>query len=190
MTSPSAELVLHEPVTLRTGARWLADRWSAELNGDLWLYPSAAESETWQLRGVSIVDQSGYSVGLSELPSRISRRTHGALRGAIDVEVIPGFLWATAGYAYTTASTGRERRSTTFADLSSHTAAMGLEISTGGFTFTLGWSRAWSVKRPEQISVWRLDNPFRAGDAEVPAGTFDASSDLVGLSIDAELDTP
>ena len=189
-TSATAHLDLREPLTIRTGARWVGSRWIAEFNGDLWIFPQSAATTTWHLDGVSVVDASHFNVALDQVPSRISEHTHSALRGAIDVELIAGFLWATAGYAYTTSSTGRERRSTTFADLSGHTLGLGLEASAGGFTFTLGWARTWSTKRPEQVSVWKLDNPFHAGDAEVPNGTYDASSDLVGLSIEAELDAP
>ena len=91
-------------------------------------------AEAWSLTGVQIIDESNVSASLSALPSRISERTHGALRGALDVELISGFLWATGGYAYTTAGTGRERRSTTFGELSGHTLGLGLEASAGGFT--------------------------------------------------------
>ncbi len=188
LAAPSAALDLAEPVTVRTGVRWLADRWSAEANADLWIFPDSAEATTWRITGVQVIDQSNFGVPLTQLPSRISERTHGALRGAIDVELIEGFLWATAGYAYTGEGTGRERRSPTFGELSGHTLGLGLEASAGNFTFDLGWARTWSTKRPEQSSVWRLDNPFGAGDGQVPSGTYDASSDLIGLSIDAELD--
>lgn len=188
LSSAQAKLDLAEPWTLRTGVRWLADRYIVEGNADLWIFPELAQAETWKLTGVSIVDQSGASIGLGSLPSRISERTHGALRMAVDVELVSGFLWATAGYAYTTAGTGRERRSTTFGELSGHTLGLGLEASAGQFTITLGWGRTWSTKRPEQTSLWTLDNPFPGGgNAQVPAGTYDASADFVGLQIDAEL---
>ncbi len=187
-SSPAATMELDEPVTVRTGMRWLSDRWIAEANADLWIFPEKADTATWKITGVQAIDQSNFGVPLSQLASRISERTHGALRGAVDVELIEGFLWATAGYAYTMAGTGRERRSPTFGELSGHTLGLGLEASAGSVTFNLGWARTWSTKRPEQSSVWRLDNPFNAGDGQVPSGTYDASSDLVGLSIDAELD--
>jgi hypothetical protein len=187
LASPQAKLDLAQPVTVRTGVRWLAERWIAEANADLWIFPDNAESETWQLTGLTIVDQSGATAPMTTLPSRISEQTHGALRAAVDVELIAGFLWATAGYAYTTAATDRARRSTTFGELSGHTLGLGLEASAGGFTINLGWARTWSTQRPENTSVWHLDNPFGTGDSQVPGGTYDASSDLVGLSIDAEL---
>ena len=78
----------------------------------------------------------------------------------------------------------------TFGDLSSHTVALGLEATAGGCTLTLGWSRAWSLERDAQPSVWRLDNPFGAGDAEVARGMYDGSSDLVGVSVDAKVGKP
>ncbi|CAN5378684.1 hypothetical protein BH11MYX1_BH11MYX1_26100 [soil metagenome] len=187
-SSPSVTMDLAEPVTVRTGVRWLADRWVAEANADLWIFPESAETATWKITGLQIIDQSSFGVPLTQLSSRISERTHGALRSAVDLELIEGFLWATVGYAYTTAGTGRGRRSPTFGELSGHTLGLGLETSAGSFTFNLGWSRTWSTKRPEQTSVWRLDNPFSGGDGSVSSGTYDASSDLVGLSIDAELD--
>jgi hypothetical protein len=184
--SPTAHLDVPEPITLRTGARYLAEKWILEVNGDLWIFPSSAASTSWQLDGVTVVDESSAAVNLTTLQSRLSEITHGAVRGAIDVQIVPGFLWATAGYAYTTANTDAAHRSTTFGDLSGHTVGLGLEATAGNFTFTVGWSRTWSVQRPEQISAWNLDNPFHAGDAEVPSGTFDESVDDVGILVDAQ----
>ena len=88
---------------------------------------------------------------LTQVTSRISQRTHGAVRAAVDVELLDGFLWATAGYAYTTAATGRGLRSPTFGELSGHTLGLGLEASAGSFTFNLGWSRTWSTDRKSVV---------------------------------------
>jgi hypothetical protein len=46
------------------------------------------------------------------------------------------------------------------------------------------------VKSAEPVTSWRLDNPFGTGDGAIPAGTFDGSTDMLGISIDAELDEP
>ncbi|HEY1812420.1 MAG TPA: hypothetical protein VGG74_08755 [Kofleriaceae bacterium] len=184
--SPTAHLDVPEPITVRTGARYLAEKWIVEVDGDLWIFPSSAASNSWQLDGVTVVDESSAAVNLTTLQSRLSEITHGAVRGAVDVQLVPGFLWATAGYAYTTANTDAAHRSTTFGDLSGHTVGLGLEATAGNFTVTLGWSRTWSVQRPEQISAWDLDNPFHGGDGEVPSGTFDESVDDVGILVDAQ----
>lgn len=185
--SATAALDLREPITVRTGARYLEKRWILELDGDLWIFPTSAESASWSLGGVSVVDESGASVALTGLPSRISERTHGAVRAAVDVQIIEGYLWATAGYAYTTANTDAARRSVTFSDLATHTLGLGLEASAGNFTITLGWSRTWAIAEGDPTTAWSLDNPFHAGTAAIDWGTFDQSSDLAGIGIDAEL---
>lgn len=190
----AARLEIEQPLTFRTGVRWLGERWIGELGGDLWVLPERARAPMWRFAGVDISDAttigSTRMVTLTELPSRMSTRTHGALRAAIDVELISGFLWATAGYAYATAGTAGTRLSPTFGDLGGHTAAVGLEATAGGFTVTLGAARTWSIKEPEPVSQWKLDNPFGTGDAMVPVGTYDGSVDMIGLSIDAELWAP
>ncbi len=184
---PTSHVVLRPPVTLRTGARWLGERWAAEVDGDLWVFPNSAQSESWELTGLTVVDRSGVHAPLSNVPSRISQRTHGAARAAIDVALISGFLWATAGYAYASWGTPASRLSPTFADLGGHTGALGLEIDAGGFTLTMGWAHTWSVAVSPPNTAWRLDNPFGAGDGPVAVGRYDGSTDLVGLMLDAEL---
>jgi hypothetical protein len=194
LASPRATLEIEQPISFRTGARWLGERFIVEAGGDLWWFPRRAKQADWELEGVTIVDTTMVGVRrdavLARLPSRLSTRTHGALRAAIDAELIAGFLWATAGYAYTSGGTPRTRLSTTFGDLGGHTAAAGLEATAGGFTVTLGWARTWSVRDPEPVTRWRHDNPFGTGDGPIATGTFDGSTDMIGVSIDAELTAP
>lgn len=192
--STRARLEVEQPLVVRTGARWLADRWIAELGGDLWIFPKRAGAQLWRFDDLRVIDTttigSPRDAKIATLPSRLSNRTHGALRAALDVELMPGFLWATTGYAFLTAGTADARQSPTFGDLGGHTFAAGLEATVGGFTVTFGIARAWSVKEPQPVSRWRLDNPFGTGDREVPDGTYDGSVDMIGLSLDAELWAP
>src|SRR5258708_11355692 len=95
---------LPRSIALRTGARYLGDRWIAEVGGDLWLLPASAAAPTWQVGGIGVFDQSGASTRFGAVPSRASTGTHGALRAAIDVELLAGFLWATGRHAFTTAA--------------------------------------------------------------------------------------
>lgn len=187
-SSPAARLALTEPVELHGGARWLGDRWEAELDGNLWLLPPSARAPVWQIAGVQVVDVATRdSKPLAALPSRASQITHGDVRAAVDVEVISGFLWATAGYAYATASTDAAHLSPTFGDLGGHTVALGLEASSGGFTVALGWSHTWAPSTEVDASAWRLDNPFRAGDGPVLPGRYSGGIDLIGVAVDADL---
>jgi hypothetical protein len=188
--SPTSSLALSQPVAVRAGARYLAERLAVEADYDLWVAPESASSATWTIDGIRVVDPSGVGVDLTSVPSRLSLRTHGAMRVSTDVEIIAGFLWATAGYAYTTSSTPADKLSPTFADLPGHTFALGIEGTSGGITVTLGWSRAWWPATHAEPSVLQLDNPFQAGDRAVVAGSYGGSSDQVGIVVDVELATP
>ena len=188
--NPAARIVVEEPIAVRTGARYLGEWWAAEVGGDLWIFPRRAEAAMWRMTDVHLIDSttlgSSRTVQLAEVPSRLSSRTHGALRAAFDVELIGGFLWATTGYAFTTGGTAHARLAPTFGDLGGHTLALGLETTAGGFTITLGWARTWSVKEREPVTRWELDNPFGTGDTTVPTGTYDGSTDMIGLSVDVD----
>jgi hypothetical protein len=111
------------------------------------------------------------------------------MRVSTDVELVPGFLWGTAGYAYSTLSMTAERLSPAFGDLGGHTLGLGLEAAAGGFTVTLGWSRTWS-REVHAPSVLALDNPFSAAGGPVPAGTYDGSIDQIGVLLEVELSAP
>jgi hypothetical protein len=186
---PRDALDVTQPLTVRAGGRYVGDRVVAELDGDLWLAADGAEATAWQVRGIRVLDSSPLYVDLRGLPSRISQHTHVAMRTAVDVALIPGFLWATAGYAYSTLGTPADRLSPTFADLGGHTLGLGLEGTSGGVTVTLGWSRTWSLAT-QAPTVLQLDNPFGAGDGPVPLGTYDGSIDQIGVLLEVELGGP
>jgi len=188
--SPTAKLEVRQPITVRAGARWVGSRLIGEIDGDLWIMPAAAEAGHWQLGSLRIIDATGVYNDLEDLPSRLSMQTKGAVRASLDAQLFAGFLWATAGYAYTTAGTADDRLSPTFGDLGGHTLGLGLEASAGSFTITVGWSRTWSTRHTVDATAWKLDNPFLAGDGPVPLGTYDGSRDLVGVSVEGELDAP
>lgn len=184
---PIASMELDQPVIMRGGARYVSNRIVCEIGGDIARASPRAKQRSWQIVGLTIADgPSGAMAELTTVPSRASTRTHGAIRGAVDFEVLPGFLWATAGYGFAVGSVGSTKQSTSFGDLGGHTLGLGIEASAGGFTFTLGWARTWAVGRTEQ-SDYRLDNPFRAGDAPVLSGLFDGSIDQVGIFVDADI---
>lgn len=189
LSSPRSTLAFRQPLAVRAGVRYLGDRFVAEVGGDLWISPRSTRATAWQVEGVQVVDPSTVSVAPATVPSRLSLRTHGAVRGAVDVELIAGFLWATAGYAYTVGSTTQARLSPTLAALGGHTLALGVEGTAGGFTYTIGWSRTLSTAR-RGGEAFALDNPFGAGDGAVPGGTYDGSADQLGVLLDVELDGP
>ncbi len=187
--SPRAHLELSQPLAVRAGVRYLGDSLAIEVGGDLWFAPRRARNLAWAVTGVDIVDPSTVEALLSRVPSRLSQRTHGALRGAVDVELISGFLWATAGYAFSVGATTADQLSPTLADLGGHTVALGVEGTSGGVTVTLGWARTFAVGR-RGGGGQRHDNPFAAGDGPVPGGRYDGSADQLGVLLDLELGAP
>jgi hypothetical protein len=183
--SPHASLDIRQPVTVRAGGRYVGDRVVAELDGDLWIAERGSQSIAWRVEGVHVVDPTGVDAALSRVPSRISQQTHVALRFSLDVELVPGFLWATGGYALAMLGTPAARLSPSFGDLGGHTLGLGIETTAAGFTVTLGWSRTWALatKAPSEL---RLDNPFGAGDQAVYPGTYDGSLDQIGVLLELE----
>jgi hypothetical protein len=191
-SSPTASLIIRQPIAIHAGARYVGDRFTVELGGDLWFASDKARKVAWELEGVRIANgpQAGsIETELDGVPSRYTLRSHGAIRVAGDVEIISGFLWATAGYAFTIGGTTEARLSPTFGDLGGHTIALGIEGTKGGVTYTIGWSRTLSRVTSSESEL-RLDNPFGAGDTFVPDGSYDGSSDQVGVLLDFELDAP
>lgn len=188
-SAPRASLIFRPPIAARVGVRYVADRFSIEADGDLWIARHRSAKIAWTIDGVRVVDPSSITVDLVSTPSRFSQRTHGALRLAGDLELIPGFLWATLGYAYTVGSTRPSRLSTTFGDLGGHTAALGIEGTAGAFTYSLGWSRTWATSKGGGEAL-TLDNPFSAGDANLRRARFDSTADQIGFLLDVEIDAP
>ena len=186
----SASLRVRQPLTMRAAGRYLGERFAIEVGGELSRAPRGSTYTTWGVEGMRVVDRSTIETIITRVPSRISLRTHGAIRTAVDVELIGGFLWATVGYAYAMGAVAESRLSPAFGDLGGHTLGLGLEATAGGFTATLGWSRTWASARRGDHSALELDNPFRAGDRRVPDGVYDGSSDQIGILLDVELAEP
>jgi hypothetical protein len=183
---PAAEVVAASPLVLRSGARWLGERWIAEVTGELWTYPGGG-SATWRIRGLDVIDDTGASAPIAALDSRVVQRTHGALRGAVDVEVVGGFVWLTAGWAWATAATPADRWSPAAGDLGGHTGAIGAEISSDGVTVTIGLARTFAPAIDLAMTRLVLDNPFAAGTAPVGLGRHDLGRDVIAVSVEIEL---
>jgi hypothetical protein len=184
--SPHAALRVAQPLAVRAGGRYVGDRLVAELDGDLWIAAAGSDAAMWQVQGIRLEDPMQPSMELRRVPSRLSQRTHAAVRAAIDVALIPGFLWATGGYAYATAATPAAKRSPSLGDLGGHTLGLGLEVMAGGVATTIGWSRTWSPETTAASSL-QIDSPFPESDGPVPHGRYAGSVDQVGVLIEAEI---
>ncbi|HEY4056068.1 MAG TPA: outer membrane protein transport protein [Kofleriaceae bacterium] len=188
----SVSIAVRQPFIARAGGRYVGDRVTFELGGELYLVDDRAQSTVWALADGTFARDARPANGsdpastpLASIPSRLSERTHAAIRGALDVELVAGFLWVTGGYAYDVGGTAGTRLSPTFGDLGGHTFALGVEGTAGGFTYTAGWSRTITRARQGE-SAWTLDNPFD-GNRAVNPGSYDGSIDQIGVLVDVEL---
>jgi hypothetical protein len=180
---PTARLDLPAETTIRAGARWLGDRWTVEAGVDAWL-PRDDEAPIWRVDNAAVVDVLTDRSEPLVLASRFAPRRHVAVRAALDVELVAGFLWVTGGYAWRGAGSPGDRIAPTTADLGGHTAALGVEIAAGGFTATVGWSRTFAPARTVTETRIGLDDPFDPVVTTAGLGGYDATRDVVGVSIE------
>lgn len=187
LTAPTASIGVRQPLTIRGGVRYLGERLVVEVGGEYNMIDDRATTTRWQVTGARVRDPSDFDVNLPPVPSRISLRSHMAMRGAIDINVFEGFLWITGGYAFSRGGTPLTRLSPSFGNLGGHTLAFGLEGYAGGVTITLGYSRTFSTRHPVPQPDLLTDNPFNAGAGRALGGSYDGSIDQLGLSLDLEL---
>lgn len=178
------------PTTVRAGLRYLGERLVVEAEADVLWYREGDKLPVWRTRGVRVVDDSGQAAQLARVPSLVALRNHAVVRSAVDVEVVSGLLWLTAGYAYSTAATSPGHLSPGFGDLGGHTLAVGAEGTWNQITFTAGYARTLSPDRtvgPGDSDVV-IDNPFDAGTASAGEGHYGAGHDAVGLALEVAWD--
>jgi len=178
-----ARLDVPADTTFRAGARYLGDRFTVEAGFDASI-PRDGAPPTWRVENARVVD---VLTGRSEplvMASRFAPRNRYAGRAAVDLEVVTGFVWVTAGYAYHTPGSHADRVAPTTADLGGHTAALGVEIAAGGFTASLGWARTFSPSRTVDTTAFGLDDPFDPVVTTAGLGDYRASRDMVGLVVE------
>jgi hypothetical protein len=177
------------PTILRGGLRFLGERLIAEASGELSVYREAAKLPSWQLRDLGVRDETGVTASIEQVPSLVALRNHTAVRTAVDVEAVSGFLWLTAGYAFATAATSRTRLQPAFGDLGGHTAALGAEASWNQISFTLGVARQFTpAATVDDSESQQFLNPFDAGTAPSAAGRHRRARDTFGFSVEIAWD--
>jgi hypothetical protein len=182
----ASELRLGLPTTARAGLRYLGQHILVEVGADLTWLRAAGKVPVWGVSGIVVRDQTGAEAEMSEVPSLVSQRNHAAVRGAVDLEVVSGLLWLTAGYSYATAATGRSHVSPGFGDTGGHTLSLGAEGTWNQITLALGIARRISravALMPGDSDVF-MENPFDAGTAAAGAGRHERGHDAVGLTME------
>ena len=170
--------------------RYLGDRVLIEAGAELTAYVGGDAAPVWRLRGVAVEQDmdGGPRAVLDQIPALVHRRAHATVRAAVDVELVPGFVWLTGGYAYRRAASPRRRLAPGFGDLGGHTAATGLDAVWDDVTLTVGYARTIAPSarvRPSETRV-AVVSPF-GGTAPAGAGRYRSGADSFGLSIELGL---
>lgn len=182
----TARAKLASTAIVRAGLRYLGERLIAEASGELSYFLGSGDNPTWQTTNLRAIDETLAEGELSSLTSLVTQRDHGAVRGSVEVDAVGGFLWLTGGYAYRTSTGSKNRLAPGFADLDSHTVAVGVEGTWEGTTLTVGYARtmARAVSVDAADSGVSMVNPFDAGTIQVGGGTYDLASDAFALSVE------
>jgi len=171
-------------LTLAAGVRWLGERWAVEAGATAWTYPTGHDG--WTIDGARVIDDSGATAAIAGVPTRLTRRSHGAVRASLDVELAPGFLWMSAGWSWRGAGTPAARTTTTTIGLDpgGHTLGAGMSVSAGAATITLGVARQLARTVTVEAPGLPLDNPFGGGGEPANLGAHGRSRDLVGVGVE------
>ncbi len=172
-------------LTLAVGMRWLGDRWATEVGAAAWMYPTGQDA--WTIDGARVRDESGATATVSRLPTRFARRSHGAVRAAVDVALLPGFLWMSAGWSWQAAGAARQGTTTVGVDAGGHTLGLGLEVSAGAAVITLGLARQLARSVTVERPGLPQDNPFSGGAEPANLGDHGRSRDRIGFGVELAL---
>jgi hypothetical protein len=179
--APGAVARLPPVLVARAGARWLGEHALVELGGDV-TAPLGATG-AWRISGVRVADETGV-VDIPDMPLLLDRQAHAAVRAAADIEVIPGFLWLSAGYAYRMRATPLRRTTPAFADLGGHTAAAGIEVYGRGMVLSVGYAHTKSSARTVTSGELRAIRLFDPGGEAVGLGTYRSAQDTFGAALE------
>jgi hypothetical protein len=182
LLSPRAVATLPSVLVARAGVRWLGERVLVEIGGDVTAPLNTAGA--WRITGVEVTDETGAMAEIPSMPVLLDRKTHGAVRAAADVEVIPGFLWLSAGYAYRTRATPLRRTTPAFADLGGHTVAAGIEVFGSGMVLSVGYAHTEPTSRTVTSGDVRSIDLFDAGTEAVGLGTYRSAHDAFGAALE------
>lgn len=197
-TFGASSLALPGKRVAQLGVRAFSERFSGELLvARHWWAPQSAP--VWNVEGVALRDVSGdisgdilgdvsgdvsgVSAPITTLPSRWAPRSYVSFAASVDVEVIPGVAWLTAGYGWHGAEQDLSALAPNSGRLAEHTGGVGIEISSGGVTATIGYSRSVGDASGSSSRLG-LDNPFATTDASVGPGPMRTVRDTIAVLVD------
>jgi hypothetical protein len=188
LSDPRASIRLPGAVTARAGARLVEDRFVVEADGEV--EHGGAATPAWALTGVALAPTGRPgATRIDSLPAALALEDRYTLRAAADVDVIPGALTVTLGYAFSRRPTARTSSSPLFPGADGHTIAGGLEGRVAGALVTIGVARTFDETvdlSPSESGVAVL-TPLAAGAIPAAGGHLSGGATLVSAGVEIEL---
>jgi hypothetical protein len=186
----SASLDLPMPIYVRAGARVLFRRAALELDGELVLGGGGASAPAWSLAGVTVTPQIGPPVPLAAVPLGPMFSDSFAVRAALDIDVVPGVLTVTAGYAFASRAVAAASTSPVFPADDTHTFALGVHARVAGGSVTLGVARSQRFAADHAAEDVQVVDPLGPLAVPVPAAAGRYASGDTMAALQVELDLP
>jgi hypothetical protein len=184
LSNAGADLELRLPTTVRAGARLLLPRVVLEVDGEL---SFASGAPRWSLAGVSVRPASEDEVALAEVPLGVAFDDAFAVRGAIDVDVVPGTIALIGGYAFVRRNVTAGRETPLFPGADRHVVGLGIEARVAGATATLGALTAFRASG-RGGSEPRVIDPRGPIVPRAASGDLEARTTLVALDVEVSFD--
>ena len=181
----TATLDLDAETVLRAGVRILGPRLSAELDGELDLRGTATPA--FALGGVAVTRPNGEPAPLSSLALGPTFAESFALRGAVDVQIVPGTLALVGGYAVSGAAASATSVTPVAPFTMTQTIAGGVEMRVDTARVTLGLAHDFRADRTNSPGDARVVAPFVTLDVPAAAGRTSGGATTVALDVELEL---
>jgi hypothetical protein len=170
-------------VVVRTGARFLLPRLAIEVDGELGVAPQAERPAPWQLSGVILAGSSRRSAPLTGAPTQLALQAPLAIRAAIEIDAVPGFLTGSLGVAYDRGGSARPVRSPGFVGADGVLVAGGVQATVTGAAISLGVAHYLGVERaaPSELTVLA---PLAEGTVRAGSGRHDGGSTTASVAVE------
>lgn len=176
-----ASYKLATPIELRAGLRYLGAHFAVEVNAEVGIAAASQSEATWQLTGVRVIDETNQTAALEAVDAFAAPGDWYRVGASFERELIDGFVWLTAGYAYQSAAQRPATLSPGRIDLDRHTLGLGLEAQWAETTVTIGYARTHAPQRTIDDSAVDMVNPFGPGVTSVGNGSYELGVDTIGV---------
>jgi len=176
---------LRPALEARVGARYLSTRFGVEANAE-WRHLWGNAKPSWQLDELAFDDGRGTTAQLESIDALFFEVNSATIRGAVELQIVEGFLWTTAGYRFRYVEKHTARINPAFDDTGGHAAALGIEASVDKATVILGFLHSFESKTtvaPTQTQM-NVAAPFATLNQSATAGQYTRASTTIGLALE------